>query len=358
MTAHTRTAHAPCACPLPHAGTRLLAALALTAATALASATAFAQNPAASPDQPGAGVRVTPVQNTIAEETFQTLLVSRALTKLGYDVQPIQEIEPSAQHLAVANGDATFMADHWTPLQDDLYKNAGGPARFYREGVYSPGALQGYAIDRKTAERYGITNLAQLKDPQIARLFDSNGDGRADLTGCNPGWFCAEVVRHHLKAYGLEGTVEQRQGSYAALIADTINRFQQGEPILYYAWTPYWVSSVLKPGVDVVWLEVPFSAMPGAQQGTDTRLPNGKNYGFTANNQHILANKAFAQANPAAARLFAVMRIPAADINAQNLRMRNGESSQRDIERHVDLWIQAHPKTFDGWLQSAREAAR
>ena len=34
-------------------------------------------------DLPGKGITVNPVQSTITEETFQTLLVSRALEKLG-----------------------------------------------------------------------------------------------------------------------------------------------------------------------------------------------------------------------------------------------------------------------------------
>jgi len=307
---------------------------------------------------PGKGINVIPVQNTIAEENFQTLLVVRALQALGYSVQPVKEIESAAEHLAVASGDATFMADHWNPLQEDVYQNAGGDSKMVRKGVYSAGALQGYVIDKKTAEKYGITRIDQLKDPKIAQLFDSDGNGKADMAGCNPGWFCGTVIDHHIKAYGLTGTVEQRQGAYTALIADTINRFRQGEPVLYYAWTPYWVSSVLQPGRDVVWLEVPFSAMPGSQKDVDTRLPNGKNYGFTPNNQHIVVNRAFAKAHPAAAKLLELMQLPAADINAQNLRMREGETSARDIERHVDAWIKANQKTFDGWLEQARAAAK
>jgi len=300
---------------------------------------------------PGKGIRVQPVQNTIAEESFQTLLVVRALQALGYKVEPIKEIEPAAQHLAIANGDATFMADHWSPLQNDLYANAGGDAKMQRKGIYSPGALQGYLIDKKTADAYGITHIDQLKDPKIAQLFDSDGNGKVDLAGCNPGWSCGTVVEHHIKAYGLENTVEQRQGAYTALIADTINRHRQGEPVLYYAWTPYWVSSVLQPGRDVVWLEVPFSSMPGSQKDLDTSLPNGKNYGFTPNSQHIVTNHAFAEANPAAAKLFELMQLPAADINAQNLRMREGQTSTQDIQRHVDGWIKANQKIFDGWIQ-------
>ena len=314
--------------------------------------------PASAQSLPGQDVKVQPLQSSIAEETFQTLLVSRALSKLGYDVQPIKEVEYPTAHVAIANGDATFMADHWDPLHADFYKNAGGDAKLYRQGAYSPGAAQGYLIDKKTADAHKITQIDQLKDPAIAKLFDNNGDGKADLTGCNPGWGCEAVIEHHLDAYKLRDTVTHVQGSYAALIADTITRLKQGQPILYYTWTPYWVSGVLRPGQEVVWLQVPFSSLPGEQAKLDTKLPSGQNYGFVLNTQRIVANKQFTEKNPAAARLFEVMALPVADINAQNLRMRDGENKPQDVERHTDAWIKAHQKTFDGWVAQAMAAAK
>ncbi|MFT4172000.1 MAG: glycine betaine/L-proline ABC transporter substrate-binding protein ProX [Rhodocyclaceae bacterium] len=314
--------------------------------------------PALAQPLPGTGVTVQPIKSSIAEESFQTLLVSRALTRLGYTVAPIKEIEYATAYLALANGDATFMAASWQPLHDDFFKNAGGPAKLYREGTYVTQSVQGYLIDRKTAERYKITSIDQLKDPQIARLFDTNGDGKADLAGCNPGWGCEQVIEHQLDTYGLRATVTHNQGSYSALIADTITRFKQGQPVLYYTWTPYWVSGVLKPGKDVVWLQVPFSSLPGEQARHSTRLSDGRDYGFPVNTQHVVANKAFADKNPAAARLFAAMKLPLADINAQNLRMRNGENKPADIERHVDLWIKAHQAQFDSWIAQATGPAK
>jgi glycine betaine/proline transport system substrate-binding protein len=307
---------------------------------------------------PGEGVEVLPLKSSIAEETFQTLLVMKGLERLGYEVEPIKEIEYAAGHVAIGNGDATFMADHWDPLHIDFYKKAGGDEKLYREGVYAPGALQGYLIDKKTADAYGITNLGQFKDPEIAKLFDTNGDGTADLTGCTPGWGCEKVIEHHLDAYGLRDTVTHNQGSYSAIVADTIARYRNDEPIFYYTWTPYWISGVLVPNKDVIWLQVPFSSLPGERKDVDTSLPDGSNYGFQANDQRIVANRAFAEANPAAAKLFEIMQISSNDISAQNLRMRDGEDSAKDIERHADAWIRANQARFDGWIAEAMKAAQ
>lgn len=307
---------------------------------------------------PGAGVSVQPLKSSLAEETFQTVLVSRALEKLGYEVKPIKEIEYATGHIAIADGDGTFMADHWKPNHEDFFAKAGGEDKIYREGVYSDNALQGYLIDKKTADEHKITNIEQLKDPKIAKLFDINDDGKADLTGCNPGWGCEAIIEHQLDAFGLRDTVTHNQGTYSALIADTITRYKQGGSVFYYTWTPYWVSGVLVPNEDTVWLQVPFSALPGESSEIDTALPDGQNYGFEVNTQHIVANKTFTAENPAAAKLFAIMELPNNDINAQNLRMRDGEKSAKDIERHVDGWIKAHQETFDGWIKAAMEAAK
>lgn len=327
-----------------------LRTLAACSLLALGAASASAQT------LPGQGIKVQPVQSSIAEETFQTLLVSRALAKLGYEVLPTKEVEYPTAHIAVANGDATFMADHWDPLHAEFYKNAGGAAKLYREGEYSTSAVQGYLIDKKTADAHNITNIEQLKDPKIAALFDTNGDGKADLTGCTPGWGCEGAIEHQLSAYKLRDTVTHVQGAYAALMADTITRYKSGKPIFYYTWTPYWVSAELRPGRDVVWLQVPFTALPGDQAQTKTALPNGKNYGFPLNTQKIVANKRFTDANPAAAKLFALMKLPVADINAQNLAMKDGQNKPADIERHADGWIKAHQQLFDGWIEQATAA--
>ena len=331
----------------------------LSTGAAIAVTSSFLISGAAFADdmKPGEGVEVQPLKSSIAEETFQTVLVMKALEELGYDVKDIQEIEYAAGHVAIGNGDATFLADHWNPLHADFYKAAGGDEKIYREGVYSPGALQGYLIDKKTADEHNITNISQLSDPEIAKIFDNNGDGKADLAGCNPGWGCEGVIEHHLDAYDLRDTVAHNQGSYSAIIADTITRYKAGEPILYYTWTPYWVSGVLVPGKDVTWLQVPFSSLPGENKDADTALPDGSNYGFQVNNQQIIANKAWAEENPAAAKLFAIMELSANDISAQNLRMRDGEKSTEDINRHADAWIKANQAKFDGWLEEARKAA-
>lgn len=307
---------------------------------------------------PGEGVSVIPVQSAQDVESFQTELVMEGLRQLGYDVQPKAELEYATAHVAIANGDGTFMAVHWQPQHNYFFTNAGGDAKLSREGELSRYGLQGYLIDKATAEKYAITNIEQFKEPEIAALFDTNGDGKADLTGCTPGWPCERVIEHHLDVYGLKDAINHNQGSYEALMTEVFRRFQAGQPILYYTWTPNYVSAALVPGKDVVWLEVPFSAVPENEQADTTMPGNGKNYGFFANTQHIAANKVFVEQNPAAAHFFKSFFIPGNDINAQNYRMFKGERSEADITRHVRGWIQANQAKWDQWIAEAKQAGQ
>ena len=89
-----------------------------------------------------------------------------------------------------------------------------------------------------------------------------------------------------------------------------------------------------------------------------TALPNGKDYGFIVNNQRIMANRAFIEQNPAAAKLFSVMKLPIAAINAQNTAMNDGANKQADIDKHVAGWIKAHQRLFDRWVDEARAAGK
>lgn len=110
--------------------------LATAAFATLLATSAFAA------DLPGKGITVKPAQSTISEESFQTLLVSRALEKLGYTVEKPSEVDYNVAYTSIAAGDTTFIATNWQPLHDDMYAAAGGDNKFYRKGVYVSGAAE------------------------------------------------------------------------------------------------------------------------------------------------------------------------------------------------------------------------
>ena len=323
-------------------------ALALSASGSLGAAAA---------ELPGEGVKVTPViQTGLTEELFQAYLVGMGLEELGYEVEEPVVAAMQAAFVAVANGDATYYAAFWNPLHNSFQEKLGGQEGLPTVGTLVTNSIQGYLIDKKTADQYGIKTIDQLKDPELAKLFDVDGSGKAGLYGCVSGWGCERVIEHHLDVYELRGTVNHIQGDYVAIMTDAIERIRAGKPTLYYTWTPLWLSGVLVPGKDVTWLNVPYTALPDEQKDAVTIVEGLGNLGFSVNTQHVIANPDFLAENPAARRWFELVTIPIDDINAQNLKVREGENSEQNVRRHAEEWIKAHQDQWNEWIAAAKQA--
>jgi glycine betaine/proline transport system substrate-binding protein len=305
---------------------------------------------------PGAGRTVIPCYDTTIESLFQTEVVNLGLEKLGYTVKSSVAIDIPAMYLASSTGDATFTASAWDPLQQAFFDKAGGGTKISWVGTLITGATQGYFVDKKTADAYHLTNVDQLKDPKIAALFSDGTSSKAKLIGCPPGWGCERVIEHQLTAYGLRPTVDHVQGQMAVLAADVIARYKEGKPILYYTYTPLWLSQVLIPGKDVEYLQVPFTSLPDKNDKSNTMLPDGRNVGFSINTIRVVANNDFLAANPAAKKWFELANIPVADVNAENYEIYQGQKSLADVHRHAEQWIAAHQAQVDGWLAEAAKA--
>jgi glycine betaine/proline transport system substrate-binding protein len=164
-----------------------------------------------------------------------------------------------------------------------------------------------------------------------------------------------------MELFEMDPYINPIKASYSASIADALARYKNGEPVLFYTWTPNWTVFNFKPGEDVMWLNVPSggpedpatiaSGVPGA-------VSDPINFGFAANDIAVVANKEFLAENPAAAKMFELMSVPLVDISTQNNKMHEGEDKQKDIERHVDEWIAQNQVQWDAWIAEAVTAAK
>ncbi|WP_157628279.1 glycine betaine/L-proline ABC transporter substrate-binding protein ProX [Ensifer sp. BR816] len=327
-------------------------------ATTVIGALLVSSGHASAGELPGEGITIKPMYNGVAEELFEAYVIRLGLEELGYKVEEPTQAQIPLAHIAVANGDADYYTPHWYPLHVAFAEKAGGDALTRRVGTLAKGSVQGYSIDKRSADAYSIKTIDQLKDPKIAALFDTDGDGKADLYGCDPGWGCERIIEHHLDAYGLRDTITHKQGEYFALIADAISRIKSGKPTLYYGWVPTWVNAVLRRGEDTVWLTVPFTALPDEQKGAVTTAEGIGDLGFSVNTHHVFANTTFLEKNPAATKWFELVQIPIQDIDDENLLIYKGEKTNKDILGHAEAWKKAHIDQWNDWIDQAKKAAK
>ena len=77
--------------------------------------------------------------------------------------------------------------------------------------------------------------------------------------------------------------------------------------------------------------------------------------GFPANDIVPVVNSAFLADNPAVGALLEAVEIPLTDIFAQNAAMNEGDDN---IQAQAAQWIEDNRDAVDGWLETARTAAR
>ena len=277
---------------------------------------------------------------------FQAEVYKQALEKMGYKVTEPKAMKPSVFYLAAAAGDLDLWVNGWFSTHDTYIKETKGKVKAVGN-VMAKGGLQGYLVDKKTADRLGIKSVMDIK--KHAKQFDSNGDGKADMVACPPGWGCEKIIAKHFEELGLGEFITPVKADYTPAMADAIAKYKNGKSVLFYTWTPNWTVGALVLGRDVVWIEVPYSeTKPITISGaTKSKI----NMGFDADDIRPVANVAFLKANPKIEKMLKKASIPVSDISAQNFKLNKGEKSERAIKKHASAWIKANQSTFDSWLK-------
>lgn len=299
---------------------------------------------------------------------MQAAIYQQLLEELGYEVaDPSEETyAPETFYPLLARRDVDLWANGWFPLHTPFLERelvTGYRLDLPVEPVgtqVAAGALQGYLVDMATAERLAITSMGDFTRPEVAQAFDHDGDGRADLYGCNEGWGCNLTIAEHIDAHDWGASVEQVVGDYDELIAEVRERIDAGEPALFYTWTPNWTIEVLEPGTDVVWLES--APLPGQEAATSVSGLEGCagedpcELGWEVNDIRAVANSDFLDEHPTIRRLLEAVEIPQGDIAEQNSRMAGAERyTEEQIDDDAAAWIAENRSLVDQWLSAARQ---
>ena len=339
---------------------KLLTSFAL-AATLVFTGAALAQS-----ETPGDGVTVRPAVAGWDDARPVQAIFDHLLEELGYDVEPPVLLDNPIFYTSVMQGDVDFWTAGWFPTHD-----AQLPAGFFETAsipgtIIPAGGTEGYLVTKSAAEEFGITSLEDFKRPEVKAAFDRNGDGKADMVGCPPGWGCEIVLNHHLDVYDLRDHVNASSAAYNAAFADALAAYRGGQPVLYYTWTPNFTVFQMVPGEDSVWINVPEIIPNDAQAGFEDAmviegLPGGVTdtmmMGFVASDIQTVANDAFLEANPAAAYILANVTLDVTTVSEMVVRMSEGEDSDRAVAAMAAEWVEANREQVDAWLAGARAAA-
>ena len=362
-------------------------AAAAQAEAALAEAEAMPEMSA-----PGEGVSVTMARADWATGYFQAQVYKQMLEELGYDVSEPSENElgPSLAYLAMAQGDIDFWTNSWYPghtawwepelpdgsLVGDHVEKVGA--------VFRGGGLQGMLVTKSVADEHGIAFIDQINDDaDIRAVFDSDGDGDADIYGCQESWTCDNIITNQILFSGWDN-IDQTIAGYDAMFAEAVVKANAGEPMVIYTWTPSAYITELRPGDNVYWIGMRNTLDDSNPSGVEGGAAHDQRYwsgttdevrldipveqcpaaaefgycpiGWVPADIQVTANSDWLAANPAAAELLRQAKLSVVDVSIANVEQDQGDYTEAEIAQAAGGWIADNRAVVDGWLAAALAA--
>ena len=155
----------------------------------------------------------------------------------GLDV----ELQNSTNPVIFEGMDSGSMHVHpevWLPNQANLhdkYVQSRGTVRMNQNSVSS---FQGMCVTKYTADTYDVTKLSDLTDPDVAMIFDTDGDGRGEVWIGAAGWASTNVEKIRAKSYGYDATMNLKEMDETLAMAEVDNAVVQEKPIVFFCYTP------------------------------------------------------------------------------------------------------------------------
>ena len=246
---------------------------------------------------------------------------------------------------ALADDDIQILGEEWVS-RSDVWKKAaaagtvravGHPFSDAREGWYVPD----YLVHGPKAAAPGLHAVAQLGNPRYVALFrDPEQPAKGRFLNCPSGWTCEGVNSAKLHAYGLDDAyVDFRPGTGPAMDAAITSAYLQGQPVLFYYWSPSPIAGRLKlvqltepPYSPACWADL--TSKDGAHRQGCAAPAADVAYGLSA---------PFAAKAPVIAAMLARATFPMDELNANLVRRADAKLSARAqavvfLRSRSDLW--------------------
>lgn len=86
-----------------------------------------------------------------------------------------------------------------------------------------------------------ISSFSDLADPEIASLFDKDGNGKGEYWAGDASWTSTKIWQIKFKSYGLDKLWEPEIIPDATFKSQLEIAYNSQKPILFYYWTPEWL---------------------------------------------------------------------------------------------------------------------
>jgi len=251
------------------------------------------------------------------------------------------------QAMDQGKGDIDVHPDVWLPNQETFTKKFVDGAGTVTLSSNSYEGKQSFCVSKSFSEANGVTSIFDLARPEIAKLMDSDGDGKGEIWIGAPGWASANVNEVKVRDYGLQPFMEPIRADQAVMTARVGDAIKKEEGYAFYCYSPHaiWFQH------DIVRLEEPAfdESKYIALQPSDDADWFAKSKVMTEDalkQVQIAYSNSLKDRSPAIADLLANIALDGETVSGFAFEIEGG----KDAATVAKEWVAANSDRVDSWL--------
>lgn len=237
----------------------------------------------------------------------------------------------------------------WLPNQTNLnntYVKEKGTVRQNPNGVAGDQAM---CVTKGTAERTGIENLTDLTDPDMAKNFDTDDDGKGEIWIGAAGWASTNIEKIRAKSYGYDATMQLKEMDETLALAEVDAAVAQDKNIVFFCYTPHHMFAlhelvILKEPAhdDSKWTVVQPTDDPEWLEKSEAGVAWSTAY------LHIHYAASLETDQPEAAKMLSQVSLDTDTVSAMTYAL---VVDKQDPAEFAAKWVSENGDTVDSWLQ-------
>lgn len=252
------------------------------------------------------------------------------------------------QGMDQGKGDIDVHPDVWLPNQQSFTKKYVDGAGTVKLSSNPYEGNQGFCVSNDFAKANSITDIADLGRPDVAKLMDSDGNGKGELWIGAPGWASANVNQVKVRDYGLMDFLEPVRAEESVKTARVKDSIAKGEGYAFYCYKPHavWyqfdVTMLSEPTFD----EAKYK-MVQPSDSPDWFKESSVETKDALKDVQIAWSKSLEGRSPAIAEFFERFSLTADDVSNFAFEISGNGRDAADVAKE---WVEANPARVDAWL--------
>ncbi len=269
-------------------------------------------------------------------------------SKLGLEVE-LKDGSNKSMFEGMDAGSIHVHPEAWLPNISHLKREFVDSKKTVKMSPSGATGTQGMCATKATAERTGLSEIKQLRDPEMAKKFDSDGDGKGEVWIGADGWGSTPIEQVRARSYGYDQTFDLKIMEEDAGLAEVEAAVKADKDIIFFCYTPHHIFAthdlvVLKEPEHEAskWIIVPPSPTPGWLEKSSAAVA------WDTATLNVSYATSLEQAQPKAAAALEKVSLSTDTLTAMTHAL---AVEKQEPAAFAAKWVEENAPTVDSWFQ-------